>query len=70
MSDLLQAGPREDRAVACFTNDCILAFLAHCPGLARQPHLAEKALALLLVGALVGWSFLAPVLFYLLSLLV
>ncbi len=70
ISDLLQAGPREDRALAFLAAGCVLAFLAQWPGLARQAHLEEKALDMLLGGALFGWFFLAPLMFYILALLV
>ena len=70
VGDLLQAGPREDRALAFLAAGCVLAFLAQWPGLARQAHLEEKALDMLLGGALFGWFFLAPLMFYILALLV
>ena len=53
MRDLLQAGPREDRALAFLAAGCVLAFLAQWPGLARQAHLEEKALDILLGGRVV-----------------
>ena len=70
VNDLLQAGPREDRALAFLAAGCVLAFLAQWPGLARQAHLEEQALDMLLGGALFGWFFLAPLMFYILALLV
>ena len=70
VSDLLQAGPREDRALAFLAAGCVMAFLAQWPGLARQAHLEEKALDMLLGGAPFARFGLPPLLVYILALLV
>ena len=61
VGDLLQAGPREDRALAFLAAGCVLAFLAQWPGLARQAHLEEKALDMLLGGRAVWLVLFGPV---------
>ena len=62
---------REDRALAVLMGACILIFVAQWPRLARQAHFDDTIeLDALLAAALFGWLFLAPLVFYLLSLLV
>lgn len=64
----LQAGPREDRALAMLMAACALIFAAQLPRLARQAHLSDEIpLQALLSGALLGWVFLAPLFFYALA---
>ncbi|KPP87720.1 MAG: Yip1 domain [Rhodobacteraceae bacterium HLUCCO07] len=60
----LSAGPREDRALAVLMGACVIVFVAQWPRLAREAHLADQGLAELLGGALMGWLFIAPLLFY------
>ncbi|MCE0504635.1 YIP1 family protein [Roseivivax sp. GX 12232] len=60
----LAAGPREDRALALLMAACLLYFLSRLPALARQAHLAGEELNPLLGGALFGWIFIAPLVFY------
>jgi hypothetical protein len=62
---------REDRALAVLMGACILIFVAQWPRLAREAHVDDSiGLDALLAGALFAWLFLAPLMFYLLSLLV
>ncbi len=62
---LLDDGPREDRALMHLMLGCALIFVAQWPRLAREAHLSnEVPLSGLLAGALFGWLFVAPLLFY------
>ncbi|MCK0151044.1 YIP1 family protein [Marivita sp. S6314] len=61
---LLQAGPREDRALAILMGACGVLFIARWPALARQAHLEGVELNMLLGGTLMATIFLAPLLFY------
>lgn len=64
---MLQAGVREDRALAILMAACVILFVARWPALARQAHLEEVELNMLLGGALMATVFLAPLLFYVLA---
>ncbi|MBB95646.1 MAG: YIP1 family protein [Rhodobacteraceae bacterium] len=61
---LLNMGPREDRALVFLMLFCALAFVAQMPRLSREAHLGGAELNMLLGGALLGWVFIAPLLFY------
>ena len=62
---------REDRALAVLMGACILIFVAQWPRLAREAHLdGEIGFDARLAGALFAWLFMAPLMFYVLSLLV
>ncbi|MBT8417104.1 MAG: YIP1 family protein [Silicimonas sp.] len=62
---------REDRALAVLMGACVLIFIAQWPRLAREAHLDDTiGFDARLAGALFAWLFLAPLLFYVLSLLV
>ncbi len=61
---LLELGPREDRALAYLMGACGLFFLAQLPRLARQAHLQDQDLNMLMGGTLMAWVFIAPLLFY------
>lgn len=61
---LLALGPREDRALAYLMGACGLFFLAQLPRLARQAHLQDQDLNMLMGGTLMAWVFIAPLLFY------
>lgn len=64
----LAQGRREDRALAWLVGACLLIFVAQWPRLARLAHLDEEIpLAGLMAGALFGWMFLAPLMFYALA---
>lgn len=64
------AARREDRALATLLAACALIFVAQWPRLARVAHVDGQDLDALLMGALFGWLFVAPLLFYALALLV
>jgi len=65
MRGLLAQGEREDRALAYLMVACGLIFVAQWPRLAREAHLDDTVpLQALLGGALMGWLFIAPLLFY------
>lgn len=62
---------REDRALAVLMGACLLIFVAQWPRLAREAHFEPSiGLEALLAGALFGWLFMAPLLFYILALLI
>ncbi len=60
-------GPREDRALAVVMAACIVGFVAQWPRLSREAHLAETDIMPLVGGALMGWVFMAPLVFYALA---
>ncbi|MFP7672853.1 YIP1 family protein [Marivita sp. S0852] len=64
---LLEAGEREDRALAILMGSCLILFIARWPALARQAHLEEQELDMLLGGTLMATVFLAPLMFYALA---
>lgn len=65
MRGLLAQGVREDRALAYLMVACGLIFVAQWPRLAREAHLDDAVpLQALLGGAILGWLFIAPLLFY------
>lgn len=66
---LLALGQREDRALAYLMGGCLLVFVAQLPRLAREAHLTGQELNMLLGGTLLGWIFIAPLLFYVLALI-
>ncbi len=69
MRRLLSMGVREDRALAILMAGCVIVFVGQWPRLAREAHLSGQELNPLLGGALMGWVFLAPLIFYALALL-
>lgn len=64
MARLLDMGPREDRALVFLMLFCLLGFVAQLPRLSRESVLDDRALDMLMGGALLGWIFIAPLLFY------
>ncbi|WP_333696567.1 YIP1 family protein [Phaeobacter italicus] len=64
----LAMGLREDRLLAILMAGCALAFIAQMPVRAREAHLTGQELNMLLGGSLLGLIFIAPLLFYTLSL--
>lgn len=64
---LLTAGLREDRALMILMTGCAVVFVAQWPRLARDSFLTGQDLNPLIGGALLGWLFIAPLFFYLLS---
>ena len=62
---LLDHGKREDRALAYLMIACLLIFVAQWPRLSREAHLSDEIpLTAMLSGALFGWLFVAPLVFY------
>lgn len=61
----LGQGVREDRALAVLMGACLLFFVAQWPRLSREAFLhPEVPLDARMGGALMGWIFIAPLLFY------
>ena len=60
----LQAGQREDRALAVLMAGCALLFVAQWPRLAREAHLGDTPLDALVGGAFLALLFLLPLLLY------
>lgn len=69
MRKLIALGPREDRALAFLMGACVLFFVSYWPILARQAHINQEPLNPLLGGALMAWVFAAPLLFYVVALI-
>jgi hypothetical protein len=69
MRRLLDAGRREDRALAILMGGCLLAFVGRWPALQRAATLNPDAppLEAQIAGALFGWIFIAPLLLYALA---
>ncbi|GFE48254.1 hypothetical protein So717_00070 [Roseobacter cerasinus] len=61
---LLALGQREDRALAYLMAGCVVVFIAQMPRLAREAHLRDQDLNMLLGGSLMAWVFIAPLLLY------
>ncbi|MDT8329095.1 MAG: YIP1 family protein [Roseovarius sp.] len=66
---LLDAGPREDRALVILLAACGVIFIAQWPRLAREAHLTGQELNPMLGGALLAWIFIAPLILYTLALI-
>lgn len=64
VAGLLSMGQREDRALAYLMAGCALMFIGQMPSLAREAHLTGQDLNMMMGGALLGWVFLAPLVFY------
>ncbi|MEL7012479.1 MAG: YIP1 family protein [Pseudomonadota bacterium] len=67
MRRLISLGEHEGRALATLIAGCLVTFIAQWPRLAREAHITEQDLQPLLGGALMGWVFIAPLIFYLLA---
>lgn len=64
----LAQGVREDRALAVLMGACLLFFVAQWPRLSREAFLhPEVPLDARMGGALLGWVFIAPLMFYALA---
>jgi hypothetical protein len=61
---LLGQGQREDRALIYLMIGCLMVFVAQTPRLAREAHLAEGDLSMLLGATLLAWLFIAPLILY------
>tara|TARA_B100001093_G_scaffold517378_1_gene598764 strand:+ start:287 stop:772 length:486 start_codon:yes stop_codon:yes gene_type:complete len=57
----------ESHALGFLAGGCAIAFMSHWPTLVRQSHLTSEPLNMMLGGALFGWIFVAPLLFYILA---
>ena len=56
---------REDRAIAVLMGACLLIFVAQWPRLALEAHVDDSiSLEARMAGALFGWLFVAPLVFY------
>lgn len=64
---LVQAGQREDRALAILMGACAILFVAQWPRLSREAHLTGQDINGLLAGALTGWLLFAPLGLYILA---
>lgn len=65
---LLSQGRREDRALVYLVTSCLLLFTAQWPRLMREAGgRADVPLEALIAGAMFGWLFVAPLLFYALA---
>ena len=67
MKRLLSMGQREDRALVFAMAFCIVAFVARTPALARQAHLEQSELNMLLAGALLGIVIILPLILYVIA---
>lgn len=64
----LLSGPEsEGRALAILMAACVITFIGQLPRLSREAHLSGEELNPLLGGALLGWVFMAPLIFYALA---
>lgn len=68
MRDILRRGLREEQALAYLAGACLMIFVAQWPRLARIAHYDDAVpFEALVWGALMGWLFIAPLLFYALA---
>jgi hypothetical protein len=68
MRGILARGAGEERALGYLAGACLLIFVAQWPRLARIAHYDDAVPFQALVwGALMGWIFIAPLLFYALA---
>ena len=67
---LLDMGPREDRALAILMAACALVFVSQWPVLNRRAHLEQVDLSPLLGASLLAWIFIAPLMFYVIAMLI
>ncbi len=64
MRRLLARGENEGRALAILMGGCLVTFVAQWPRLAREAYLTGAELNPLIGAALLGWLFIAPLLFH------
>lgn len=57
----------EARSLAYLMGGCVLAFVSQWPALARQSYLRGDELNLLLSASLMGWLFVMPLVFYVIT---
>ncbi|MBD3663282.1 YIP1 family protein [Sulfitobacter sp. TSTF-M16] len=61
---ILGQGEREDRALIYLMIGCLMVFVAQMPRLAREAHVMETDLPMMLGATLLAWLFIAPLIFY------
>ena len=64
---LMAMGKREDRALMFLMLSCAIVFVAQMPRLSREAYLSGQELNMLMGGALLGWLFIAPPMFYVIA---
>ncbi|MCC1491650.1 YIP1 family protein [Cognatishimia sp. F0-27] len=64
---LLALGPHEGRALAILMGACVIMFVAQWPRIARDAHLAGDDRQMMIAGALLGWIFVVPLVFYIIA---
>ncbi|MEL7390296.1 MAG: YIP1 family protein [Pseudomonadota bacterium] len=64
MRRILELGTNEGRALAVLMAGCAVFFIADWPKLARDAHISGDELQPILGGSLMGWIFIAPLIFY------
>jgi len=64
---LLNMGPREDRVLMFLMLSCTIVFVAQMPRLSREAFITGQNLNMLMGGALLGWLFIAPLMFYVIA---
>ena len=64
LARLLDAGPREDRALVILLAGCAVMFVAQWPKLARQAHQTGEDLQMLMGASLVALIFMLPLILY------
>ena len=57
----------EKTAIGFLAGGCLLAFISRWPTAARDAHLSDQALDMVLGAALFAWIFVAPLMFYALA---
>ncbi|KGM47706.1 YIP1 family protein [Pseudooceanicola atlanticus] len=63
----LAGGQREDRALAILMAGCVVLYIAQWPRLAREAHLSDAPLDMLLGGSLLAVVFIVPLVLYALA---
>lgn len=66
----LTSGAGEERALIFVMGACVMFFVANLPVRAREAHLEGIDLGPLLGGSIMAWLFLAPLVMYLLAMLI
>lgn len=69
MSGQLASGAGEERALIFVMGACVLYFIAGLPVRAREAHLEGSDLGSLIGGSILAWLFVAPLLFYVIAML-
>ncbi len=61
---LVGQGEQESRALVFLMLGCLMVFVAQTPRLAREAHLTDGDLPMMLGGTLMAWMFIVPLVFY------